>query len=88
MRALLALIVVLVALTAIGCYHDKYNVIGPKREDYEIPPHEPRFDEPPKENWRPPPPPKQQDTLMNRNNGGAMGSGAGAGGRPGGLGGF
>ena len=38
MRALLALVV---ALTAVGCYHDKYNMIGPKREDYEIPPDQP-----------------------------------------------
>ena len=69
MRALLALIVALGGLTALGCYHDKYNVNGPKKEDYEMPPHEPRFDEPEKAGYKPPPAPKKQDTLMNKGGG-------------------
>ena len=43
MRALLALIV---ALAAIGCYHDKYDVNGPKKEEYYLPPDEPRYNLP------------------------------------------
>ncbi len=68
MRALLALIV---ALAGVGCYHDKYNLEGKKREDYLLPPDEARYNEPEKATYRPPPQPKQQDTLMNK--GGGMG---------------
>ena len=75
MRALLALVV---ALSAVGCYHDKYNVEGQKREDYVMPPDEPRYNEPEKATYRRPPQPKQQETLLNR--GGPT--------RPAGLGGF
>ena len=80
MRALLALIV---ALATVGCYHDKYNVNGPKKEEYILPPNQDRFDLPPTAEFRPPPAPKQQDTLMGGKGGGGMG-----GGRNGGLGGF
>ncbi len=66
MRPLLALVV---ALAAVGCYHDKYNTSGPKREDYQIPPDEPRFNEPETAIYRPPPAPKQQETLTNRGGG-------------------
>ncbi len=80
MRALLALVV---ALATVGCYHDKYNVNGPKKEEYYLPPDEDRYNLPDTAKFRPPPPPKQQDTLMNK-------GGGGVGGRPGGngLGGF
>jgi hypothetical protein len=74
MRALLALVV---ALTAVGCYHDKYNMIGPKREDYEIPPDQPRYNLPDTAPYRPPPAPKQEETLMNKNEGSKLGSGLG-----------
>jgi hypothetical protein len=60
-----ALFVLAVALTAIGCYHDKYNIEGQKKEDYVMPPDEARFNEPEKATFRPKPPEKQQDTLMN-----------------------
>jgi hypothetical protein len=77
MRALLALVV---ALTAVGCYHDKYNVNGPKREDYELPPDEPRFNLPETAPYKPPPPPKQQDALINKGGPGGSLSGGGLGG--------
>jgi hypothetical protein len=77
-----ALVGLIVALAALGCYHDKYNVNGPKREDYTLPPDEPRYNLPDTATFRPPPPTKQQDTLLNKAVGGAPG-------RPGGgLGGF
>jgi hypothetical protein len=73
MRALLALIV---ALTSVGCYHDKYQLSAPKREDYELPPDEPRYNNPDTAPYKPPPKPKQQDTLKGGNNspvGGGLG---------------
>lgn len=84
MRARLALVVALVALAAVGCYHDKYNVNGPKKEEYYLPPDEPRYNEPDTATYRAKPAPKQQDTLSNKMGGG------GGGGRMGGngLGGF
>ena len=66
MRALLALVL---ALAAVGCYHDKYNIEGQKKEDYVMPPDEPRYNEPEKATYRPKPPEKQQDTLMNKGGG-------------------
>ena len=79
MRALLALVV---ALAAVGCYHDKYDVNGPKREEYHLPPNEERYNLPDTATYRAPPPPKQQETLMNKG-----GGGRGPGGN-GGIGGF
>ena len=72
MRALLALIV---ACAAIGCYHDKYNVNGPKREDYLEPPNEKRYNEPDTAAYRAPPVQKKEDTLMNKGKGGSSGLG-------------
>ena len=78
MRALLALVVVSVTLAAIGCYHDKYQVSGPKREDYMLPPDEARYNLPDTANYKAKPQPKQQDTLMDKMNGrGPTGSGFG-----------
>jgi hypothetical protein len=74
MRALLALVA---ALSAVGCYHDKYNINRPKAEEYLVPPDEPRYNEPDTAGYKPPPPPKQQDTLIGGGNsptpGGKMG---------------
>jgi hypothetical protein len=67
MRALLALVVALFAVVAVGCYHDKYNMTGPKREDYELPPDEPRYNLPETAPYKAPPVKKQQDTLMGGN---------------------
>jgi hypothetical protein len=66
MRTMLALVVALAAQAAIGCYHDKYHTSGPKREDYYLPPDEPRYNLPETATWKPPPAPKEQDNLMNR----------------------
>lgn len=66
MRALLALVV---ALAATGCYHDKYNVNGPVREDYHLPPDEPRYNRPDTATYRQKTPEKQQDTLIKGRNG-------------------
>jgi hypothetical protein len=79
MRALLALVVALVA----GCYHDKYHLAGPKKEECVLPPDQPRYNLPETATWRAPPPPKEQDTLLNRG-----GNTPGGGGAPGKLGGF
>ena len=84
MRAL-ALVVAMVALAAMGCYHDKYNVNGPKKEEYNLPPDEARYNLPDTATYRAPPAPKQQDTLMNKGSGGGAGVGRGP---NGGLGGF
>lgn len=70
MRALLALVVALAALVAVGCYHDKYNVNGPKKEEYYLPPDEDRYNLPDTATYRPKPAEKQQDTLMNKAGGG------------------
>ncbi len=80
MRAL----ALVVALAAVGCYHDKYNVNGPKKEEYYLPPDEARYNEPDTATYRKPSDPKQQDTLSSKMGGG------GGGGRLGGngLGGF
>jgi len=67
MRALFALIV---ALASVGCYHDKYNVNGPKREDYVQPPDEARYNLPDTATYRPKSAEKQQDTLLNKASGG------------------
>ena len=74
MRALLALIV---AFASIGCYHDKYDVNGPQREDYRLPPDEDRYNLPDTATYRAPPPVKQQETLMNRGGGGPTGNNLG-----------
>jgi len=80
MRAL----VLLVAMAfLVGCYHDKADVSGPKREDYLLPPDQSRYNEPDRATYRAPPKAKQEDTLLNR----ATGGGGGAPGRNG-LGGF
>lgn len=68
MRALLALVV---ALAATGCYHDKYDVNGPVREDYHLPPNEERYNRPDTAAHRQKTPEKQQDTLINKGRGGA-----------------
>jgi hypothetical protein len=73
MRALLALVVALFALAAIGCYHDKYDVNGPVREEYRLPPDEARYNQPDTATFRRKAPEKQQETLMNRNKGGGPG---------------
>ena len=67
MRALLALVV---ACATVGCYHDKYEVNGKLREEYHLPPDEPRYNLPDTATYRRKPQEKQQDTLMNRNKGG------------------
>lgn len=85
MRSRLALVVALVALASIGCYHDKYNMIGKNREDYVEPPHEPRFDEPPKEAYRAPAKKKEQETLLNKGGGPGGNGGGGLGGNLGGF---
>lgn len=72
MRARLALIVV---IAAVGCYHDKYNVNGPPREDYLLPPDQKRYNEPDTAPYRPPPMQKKEDTLMNKNKQGGGGLG-------------
>ncbi len=77
MRALLALVV---ALAAVGCYHDKYDVNGPKREEYRLPPDEDRYNLPDTATYRAPPAPKQQDTLSNKMGGGGRMGGNGLGG--------
>lgn len=79
-RALLALIV---ALTAVGCYHDKYGMGGSTREDYVQPPDEPRYNEPDTAKFRVLPKLKQDETLMNRGRGGPGPGGTGGG--PGGF---
>jgi hypothetical protein len=66
MRALIALAAVAAAVAVTGCYHDKYGLSGPKREEYVLPPDQKRYNEPDTATWKPPPPPKQQDTLMNK----------------------
>ena len=76
MRAVVALVV---ALLAIGCYHDKYDVNNgpPKREEYVFPPDQARFNEPETATYRAPPPEKKQSTLVGRDggfgNGGKLG---------------
>ncbi len=72
MRALLALVV---ACAATGCYHDKYNVNGPKVEEYHLPPNEKRYNEPDTATYRAPPIQKKEETLSNRGRGGAGGPG-------------
>jgi hypothetical protein len=49
-----------------GCYHDKYQMKPPEREDYALPPHEKRFNEPETAPHRPPLPPKEEKTLLGR----------------------
>jgi hypothetical protein len=78
MRAVLALFAAAVMVAATGCYHDKYQVSGPKREDYVLPPDEKRYNEPETATYRAPPQPKQQDTLLNKSSPrGARGNGVG-----------
>ncbi|MBP3957877.1 hypothetical protein J8F10_21700 [Gemmata sp. G18] len=74
MRALLALVV---ACAATGCYQDKYNVNGPKVEEYRLPPDESRYNEPDKATYRAPPAPKKEENLRDRNK---QGPGGGLGG--------
>ncbi|MCI0705258.1 MAG: hypothetical protein L0241_29720 [Planctomycetia bacterium] len=77
MRAAIALAV---ALAAVGCYHDKYNVAVPPKEEYKLPPDEKRYNEPDTATYRKPPPTKQEETLMNRDRVGRPGPGGGLGG--------
>ena len=67
------LIALIVACAAIGCYQDKYNVNGPKREDYISPPDETRYNEPDKAPYRAPPAPKKEENLKDRGKGGPGG---------------
>jgi hypothetical protein len=73
-RALLALVV---ALAALGCYHDKYNMIGPKKEEYVEPPDQARYNNPETAPYKPPPAPKEQDTLIKSGKGSGGGNGLG-----------
>ncbi len=72
MRAFIALVVVCMAT---GCYHDKYNVNGPKVEDYQLPPNEARYTEPDKATYRAPPAPKKEENLKDRGKAGPSGLG-------------
>ncbi|MCS6867111.1 MAG: hypothetical protein RMJ56_14020 [Gemmataceae bacterium] len=70
MRALVAL---LAAWTATGCYHDKYGLYEPPKDEYVLPPDEARYNLPETATYRAAPKPKQEDTLMNRARGGPTG---------------
>jgi hypothetical protein len=74
MRVLGALLALIVGIAAIGCYHDKYNLDGKKKEEYVIPPDEARFNLPETATWKAPPKKKEQDTLMNKNGGVGQGT--------------
>lgn len=80
MRVLLALVVVVVTIAAVGCYHDKHNLSGAKREDYLLPPDEKRYNEPDTANYKAKPQTKQQDTLMDKMGGPRQSGGNGLGG--------
>ncbi|MCS7020473.1 MAG: hypothetical protein NZ703_03335 [Gemmataceae bacterium] len=51
---------------SLGCYHDKYNMRPPEREDYTLPPQEKRFNEPEMAPYRKPPPAPEEKTLLGR----------------------
>jgi len=40
----------------LGCHHDKYGITPPSREDYSLPPDEPRYNRPDTAGYRKPPP--------------------------------
>lgn len=52
--------------TLLSCYHDKYHMKPPEREDYTLPPQEKRFNEPETAPYRKPLPPKEEKTLLGR----------------------
>jgi hypothetical protein len=59
----------LAALTAAmaglaGCHHDRHKVTSPQVEEYVLPPHETRFDQPPTETYRKPPPRREDKSLL------------------------
>lgn len=56
-----------------GCFHDRYKLKTTHPEDYVIPPNDPRFDEPPEEDYRKPPEKKKDAPGLN----GAPAGGAG-----------
>lgn len=66
MRALFALLAGALMAAATGCYHDKYDVLGEKKERYNLPPDDPRYNLPETAPYRAPPPQKQQETLTSR----------------------
>ena len=51
-------------LAVAGCYSDKHKLAAPIVEEYKLPPDEPRFNNPPTENYRKPPMKKQEKTLL------------------------
>ena len=57
-----------IPLAGSGCYHDKYDVGVPKREEYVLPPDEARYSEPDTAIYRPKSPARQQETLLNNRN--------------------
>ena len=61
-----------VALVA-GCHHDKYKLKTKAREEYVIPPNEPRFDNPPEADYKPPVPKKDGQSPMGGGSGGQGG---------------
>lgn len=43
-------------LALLGCHHDKYGMIPPAKEEYTLPPDEPRYNLPDTAGYRKPPP--------------------------------
>lgn len=80
MRGVLRILSLAIAVVAVGCHHDKYNIKPPHVEDYYLPPDEPRYNLPDTAPYKKPPPQKDEKTLLGR-----PGNGAGPGG---GMGGF
>lgn len=68
-----ALITLLAVGAAAGCYHDKYGLYEPPKDEYVLPPDEPRYNLPETATFRAPPKPKAEDTLINRARGGPTG---------------
>lgn len=68
MRALIATVAALAALAGTGCYHDKYDVGVPKKEEYIMPPDEARYSQPDTAIYRPKSQERQQETLLNSRN--------------------
>jgi hypothetical protein len=60
--------VYIVALTVLlGCHHDKHDISYTPKEECVLPPHQPRFDQPPSAAYQKPRPKAEEKTLIGRN---------------------
>ncbi len=67
-KALLIAAATAVFAVVLGCHHDKYDLSYTPKEECVLPPHQPRFDQPPSAAFQKRRPKAEEKSLMERGN--------------------